>query len=137
MAAPSSGNGINLMQGTNPASSQRPTDALHNTQSTSNAVPLEPGEQPAPGRRKRTHRAGRRRRNRRQSFAAPSDDAGNVDPARSNHDLLDVPISSAARPPFYRLGQSGGGNLSNTSLESEALLDHRYDSRNRKSLSMI
>ncbi|KAI9824889.1 MAG: CorA metal ion transporter [Thelocarpon impressellum] len=36
--------------------------------------------------------------------------------------LLDVPNPS--RPSFYRLGQPGS-TLSNTSLESEALLDHR------------
>ena len=32
--------------------------------------------------------------------------------------------NSGMRQTFYKLGQSGG-NLSNTSLESEALLDHR------------
>ena len=31
---------------------------------------------------------------------------------------------SAAKESFYRLGNAGG-NLSNTSLESAALLDHR------------
>jgi len=132
MAAPPSGNGTNTTQANSsnaPSGSQRPTETLNNSQSTSNAVPLDQGEQPAASRRKRTHRGGKKKRNRRQSFAAPSDDVSNVDPARPNHDLLDVPSSSAARPPFYRLGQSGGGNLSNTSLDSEVLLDHRYGFR--------
>ncbi|KAI9872489.1 MAG: hypothetical protein M1830_001566, partial [Pleopsidium flavum] len=97
MAAPPSGNGTNTSstQEANssfaPSGPQRPTEALHNTQSTSNAAPLEQQEQPAASRRKRTHRGGKKKRNRRQSFAAPSDDVSNVDPARSNHDLLNVP----------------------------------------------
>lgn len=103
--------------------SQQPMEA----QTSTNAAPADQGEQPAASRRKRNHRGGKKKRNRRQSFAAPSDDTNTADPARSNRDLLDVPSSSTARPPFYRLGQSGGRNLSSTSLDSEALLDHRYD----------
>ena len=37
----------------------------------------------------------------------------------------DRPSNTGMRQPYYRLGQSGA-NLSSTSLESEALLDHRY-----------
>jgi magnesium transporter len=128
--SPPSGNGTNTTQANSsnaPSGSQRPTETL-NSQSTSNAVPLDQGEQPAASRRKRTHRGGKKKRNRRQSFAAPSDDVSNVDPARSNHDLLDVPSSSAARPPFTGWGNLVG-NLSNTSLDSEVLLDHRYGFR--------
>ncbi|KAI9754056.1 MAG: hypothetical protein M4579_004876 [Chaenotheca gracillima] len=77
--------------------------------------------------KKRKHRAGKKRRNRRQSFAMPADDPEQsgpapVAPSRSSHDLVDT--STTPRQPFYRLGQ-GGRTLSNTSLESEALLDHR------------
>ncbi len=130
MAASPPDNGLNTSQEATPSlsqyGSQRPTEALRNTQSTSNALPLDKGERPPGARRKRTRRGGRNKRNRRQSFATPSEDAGTVDPSRSNHDLLDVPGSSTARPPLYKLGQSGGRNFSSTSLDSQALLDHRY-----------
>lgn len=98
------------------------------TDSTQQDLREDQSEAP-PTSKKRKHRGGRRKRNRRQSFAAPSEasDAMNPPAGRSNHDLLNVPRPSAPQPPFYRLGQSGGRNLSNTSLESEALLDHRYD----------
>ena len=109
------------MEPTNP---QRPTDRLQNTQSTTNALPTTQGEAAA-GKKRRNHRAGKKKRNRRQSFAAPGDATGNEDGARSNHEQLDAPTSSSTRPPFYRLGQSGR-NLSDTSLDSQALLDHRY-----------
>ena len=104
---------------------QRPTDNLQNTQSTSNAVPTVSGEVNA-FKKRRNHRGGKKKKNRRQSFAAPSDNPGLGDGARSSHDLLEAPASSAQRPSFYRLGQSGVGNLSDTSLDSSALLDHRY-----------
>ena len=83
-------------------------------------------EQLAGPQKKRRHRT-RKRRARRQSFAAPDEEADHDATLRSdpNPDLLDVPGPS--RPNFYRLGQSGR-NLSSTSLESEALLDHRYGS---------
>ncbi|MCJ1413775.1 CorA metal ion transporter [Xylographa parallela] len=103
---------------------QRPTDNLQNTQSTSNAVPTVSGEVNA-FKKRRNHRGGKKKKNRRQSFAAPSDNPGLGDGARSSHDLLEAPASSAQRPSFYRLGQSGVGNLSDTSLDSSALLDHR------------
>ena len=107
---------------TGQSGSQQPAEA----QTTSTAASADQGELPAASRRKRTHRGGKKKRNRRQSFAAPSDDTNTTAPTRSNRDLLDVPSSSTARPPFYTLGQSGGRNLSSTSLDSEALLDHRY-----------
>jgi magnesium transporter len=70
--------------------------------------------------KKRKHRGGKKRRNRRQSFAAtagtlPTDDADEPRPS------LAPPQASSS---FYRLQ----GNHSNTSLESEALLDHRDQS---------
>ena len=104
---------------------ERPTETLQNTQSTSNAVPTCSGEVNA-FKKRRNHRGGKKKKNRRQSFATPSDNPGLGDGARSSHDLLEAPAASAQRPSFYRLGQSGAGNLSDTSLDSSALLDHRY-----------
>lgn len=101
---------------------QRPTEQLSNTQSTSNAVPTIQGEQAATRRRK-NHRAGRKKKNRRQSFATAGEEARQADSTRANRDLLDAPNPTTTRPPFYRLGQSGG--ISDTSLDSQALLDHR------------
>lgn len=102
---------------------QRPTEQLSNTQSTSNAIPTIQGEQAAATRRRKNHRAGRKKKNRRQSFATAGEEARQADSARANRDLLDASNATTARPPFYRLGQSGG--ISDTSLDSQALLDHR------------
>lgn len=80
--------------------------------------------------KKRKHRGGKKRR-RRQSFAAPpsedhtdvpSDAMGTERPS-----LADVTSEEAVRSSFYRLRNKA----SNTSLESEALLDHRYDDASR------
>jgi magnesium transporter len=74
-------------------------------------------------RKKKKHRAGKKKRNRRQSFVAQEDVPGvNSDSERPS--LLKAPGShSEAREGFYRVVR---GNVSATSLESEALLDHRY-----------
>jgi magnesium transporter len=74
-------------------------------------------------KKKKKHRAGKKKRNRRQSFIAPEDLPGvNSDSERTS--LLKVPGShSEAREGFYRAVRA---NVSATSLESEALLDHRY-----------
>ncbi|KAF2703167.1 hypothetical protein K504DRAFT_463795 [Pleomassaria siparia CBS 279.74] len=75
--------------------------------------------------KKRKHRGGKKRRNRRQSFAATADTMGSGDMTDERHppNLADVAGQSHSRhdSSFYRLN----GNRSNTSLESEALLDHR------------
>ncbi|KAF4554616.1 Metal ion transporter-like protein 1 [Elsinoe fawcettii] len=73
--------------------------------------------------KKKKHRGGRKRRNRRQSFAAPSESTvnDNEEPDR-RPSLLDGPRPTPASGSFYRLKND---NRSNTSLESEALLDHR------------
>jgi magnesium transporter len=77
----------------------------------------------ADGRKKRKHRGGKKR-NRRQSFAAPLDDPP-LPTLEEGPPLLEVPSNtSAARMSFYRHRQSSG-NLSSTSLDSDALLDHR------------
>jgi len=137
MAAPRAVNDRSTHQEPNSSTSQSRTQQPTEAQTTSNSGPAEQGEQPAASRRKRTHRGGKKKRNRRQSFAAPADDTNTVNPARANQDLLDVPSSSTARPPFYKLGQSGGRNLSSTSLDSEALLDHRYGHSNPATSFMI
>jgi magnesium transporter len=74
-----------------------------------------------PARRKRNHRGGKKKRNRRQSFAAPSDDGSGL--PETSQSRVDVQVQSGKRSnSFYRLQR----NLSNTSFESETLLDHRY-----------
>lgn len=108
-----------------PSRTRRPTDALLNTQSTSNAITPAHGDQTTAGRKRRNHRAGKKKKPRRQSFAVPGDEGGNGAAMRSSQDLLEQSRSTGTRPPFYRLGQSGGMNLSETSLDSEMLLDHR------------
>ncbi|KAH0536469.1 hypothetical protein FGG08_006650 [Glutinoglossum americanum] len=82
------------------------------------------------GHRRRRHRH-KKRRNRRQSFATPLVIA-DADPRSLDEDPGDshlvVPGHSAARSSFYRLGKTSsvGNNLSTTSIESSALLDHRH-----------
>lgn len=91
-----------------------------------------PGSAPShttevPLKKKKKHRAGRKRRNRRQSFAAPSEapteESAAVEAAAAGErpSLLEAQRASAQQASFYRLH----GNRSNTSLESDALLDHR------------
>lgn len=76
--------------------------------------------------KRRKHRGGKKKRNRRQSFAAPSDDGSAIASMLGDHTADDSP----SRPPanlqpqqFYRLTR---GNMSNSSLDSDTLLDHRY-----------
>lgn len=87
---------------------------------------------PKPAKRKK-NRNNRKRRHRRQSFlAAEESESQQLKPATAPaaDSVASVAQASAAndqsksraRLPFYGLGR----NLSDTSLESEALLDHRY-----------
>lgn len=72
-------------------------------------------------RRKKSHRGGKKKRNRRQSFAAPSDDGSGL--PETSQSRAEVHVQSGTRSnSFYRLQR----NLSNTSIESQTLLDHRY-----------
>jgi magnesium transporter len=77
------------------------------------------GSQKGTPKKKRKNRH-RRRRNRRQSFLAADED--NPAPVKADRpsELGPSTQERPQRPVFYR-----GRNLSNTSLESEALLDHR------------
>ncbi|KAL8851039.1 MAG: hypothetical protein Q9221_004029 [Calogaya cf. arnoldii] len=109
-------------QGNDAPTASRPTHALTNTQSTSASVTISDA---ATSKKRRNHRGGRRKKSRRQSFAVPNEDDESANPTSSTHDHAEPPTSSSARPPMYRLGQSGGRSLSSTSLDSQALLDHR------------
>lgn len=100
---------------------ERDTVAFPKFQSTSN-VP--PNEQSAPLKKRKNHRAGRKTKGRRRSFAVV-DEAGEHDNA-TNPNLDSQQHSLATRPPFYSFGHSGGRALSESSMDSEALLDHRY-----------
>lgn len=103
--------------------SHNPRHTLLFTQSTPNANTTAPGTQLSPRRQtKRNHRAGKKKKKaRRKSFAVPDDMDGSGDAMRSSQTLLD----QTGGRSFYRLGQSNGLNLSETSLDSDALLDHR------------
>ncbi|KAI9048289.1 hypothetical protein LZ554_008084 [Drepanopeziza brunnea f. sp. 'monogermtubi'] len=107
-----------------PTALQTPKDL----RSGSNATLRPEGSAPIP-KKKRNHRGGKKKR-RRQSFAASAEDGSGM-PRTSHHD----DDQSAARASFYRVQ---GQNLSNTSLESEALLDHREQQsmRPRRSSTM-
>lgn len=74
---------------------------------------------------KRKHRAGKKKKkNRRQSFAAPSAQPDIPDTGTEIPSLLDVPEHKATEEQFNRLGAVRRD--SHESLDSEALLDHRY-----------
>jgi magnesium transporter len=71
--------------------------------------------------KKKKHRGGKKRRNRRQSFAAADIGTGDMNDERPSLANITGNGNSRGTSSFYRTH----GNLSNTSLESEALLDHR------------
>lgn len=121
-------------QGTTPAAGATiPEESEYVGQSsqTQNGNQNDQSQNQAP--KKRKHRGGKKRRNRKQSFAAPSEDGSTItsmrgeNPEGANINRL---MSAGAPKPFYRLGQTSG-QLSSTSLESEALLDHRYVDMNQ------
>lgn len=103
---------------------QRPTNTLMNTQSTTDVLAAAQMDPTAAGKRRKNHRGGKKRKNRRQSFL-PRAEEDSTEIAGSNQIPEEPQDSTTARPPLYRLGQSGGRNLSETSLDSNALLDHR------------
>ncbi|KAM3413505.1 hypothetical protein BST61_g11576 [Cercospora zeina] len=76
--------------------------------------------------KKKRHRAGKKhRKNRRQSFIAPSDAATeDTTDTGERPNLLDVSHHASQQDSFYRV-QKSARRTSDTSLESEALLDHR------------
>lgn len=102
---------------------QRPTDTLLFTQSTSDAIKTTPSAQAA-RRKRRAHSGGKKRKARRKSFVASGEEDANNNAMRPSQAPLDQNIISGPGPPMYRLGQNGA-NMSETSLDSDALLDHR------------
>ena len=94
------------------------------TRTTSNTGTSQAGESSAP--KKKKHRGGKKKRNNR----AKNENGEQVE-VQGRPSLLDAPTRSHQSQSFYRLGR----NASNTSLESEALLDHREHGqvRNRRS----
>lgn len=74
--------------------------------------PLAPPIQPA--RRRKNHRAGKKKKSRRKSFAAPSEEV--VQGSLTTGALDETRQDFYARP---------NRNNSNTSIDSEVLLDHR------------
>lgn len=95
----------------------RPTETLENTQSTSAVLPQD-GQNQGPKKR-RNHRSGKKKKqNRRQSFL-PGNEEEDMMPPGINNRNAEGPLSATARPGLYR-------NLSDASINSEALLDHRY-----------
>ena len=104
-------------QGAESSIPHRPIEALENTQSTSAVVPKD-GQSQGPKKR-RNHRSGKKKKpNRRQSFLPGNEEGEMMPPGMSNRNA-EGPLSATARPGLYR-------NLSDTSINSEALLDHRY-----------
>lgn len=111
-----------------PESMAKPADASNagassSTTQVTDAAASTPGpEKP----KKKRHRAGKAvRKKRRQSFVAPSEGEPETSERPS---LLETSRMSAQQSSFYRLQQGG---RSNTSLESEALLDHRDEAPHR------
>ena len=120
--------GASMPFGQDPTSSSqaaiRPTDLLLNAQATASSQASGQSVATIGGSKKRrNHRAGKKKKNRRQSFLPSAEDEDHA----SQLDRPSAPPTSAvARDQFYRLAPPGGGNLSETSLASEALLDHRF-----------
>ena len=105
---------------TEPDENRRDTVAFPKLQPTSNPSP---SEQPAPVKKRKNHRAGRKTKGRRRSFAVPEEVGEHGDAVHPNLDSHPHPATT--RPHFYGFGHSGGRALSESSMESEALLDHR------------
>ena len=103
---------------------QRPTNALLDTQSTTDVLAAAQMDPNAAAKRRKNHRGGKKKRNRRQTFL-PSTGDGDMGAMSSSRNMQESQSPAPARPPFYRLGQSSGRNLSEVSLDSNALLDHR------------
>ncbi|KAK3724520.1 CorA metal ion transporter [Vermiconidia calcicola] len=104
-----------LAQVSGPSSMAKPTSGAE-------AQSVQTGSSEPTGQKKKKHRGGRRKKTKQQSFNATSEAAEDVAASDQRPSLLDVPNSSSQNAPFYRMNSGRG---SNTSLESEALLDHR------------
>ncbi|KAI9892141.1 MAG: CorA metal ion transporter [Vezdaea aestivalis] len=90
--------------------------------SSSSAAPVPSDSHARPTPKKRRNKK-KKKSARRPSFAEPSESSSALAPNESSRDLLTIPGPTMASSSFYGLG--AGRNVSSTSLESEALLDHR------------
>lgn len=110
----------------------RPSESAQETRSDSKSGAASSMPMPKPTKRKK-NRNNRKRRHRRQSFLTAEESesqsqqfkpatAPAADSVAKAQSAANDPSKSRARLPFYGLGR----DLSDTSLESEALLDHRY-----------
>lgn len=106
-----------------PASMARP-DPSAGAAGGNSQDPSNPASSSAKPKKKK--RGGKKhKRNRRQSFIAPSEAATeDTTDVGERPNLLEASHHASQRDSFYRV-QSSAKNRSNTSLESEALLDHR------------
>lgn len=122
MATPgsTSGGGIGNGQSSQDVGSSaphRPTETLGATQSTSAMLPQD-SQYPGPKKRRNHRSSKKKKQNRRQSFL-PGNEEGDMMPPGMGNRNTEGPLSATARPGLYR-------NNSDTSINSEALLDHRY-----------
>ncbi|CAG9938219.1 unnamed protein product [Clonostachys rosea f. rosea IK726] len=92
------------------SSNAHPGQAQAQAQAPSHGQNQDQQQQRPPGKKRRNHRGGKKKRQRRRSFAILDED--------SNH-------SDADEPPRDGLYQIRSANLSGTSIDSQALLDHR------------
>ncbi|KAK4497655.1 hypothetical protein PRZ48_010308 [Zasmidium cellare] len=110
-----------------PDSMAKPTGSASaaegNTQNASTVASSSAHPNDAAKPKKKRHRGGRKKKNRRQSFIAPSEATEDTTDRDGRPSLQASRAISAQQASFYRL--QSNGNRSNTSLESEALLDHR------------
>ncbi|KAJ4318476.1 CorA metal ion transporter [Neodidymelliopsis sp. IMI 364377] len=109
------------MAPSDPSRPAGPTPLIDVTGDAQNSQQQMGGSSTAAGKKKK-HRGGKKRRNRRQSFAATADmGQGDMNDDRPSLEDIAGHGNSRGSTSFYGLSR----NLSNTSLESEALLDHR------------
>ncbi|KXT00614.1 hypothetical protein AC578_3147 [Pseudocercospora eumusae] len=104
------------------AASQADIDRISAANAT--VAPAESSTKASGAAKKKRHRGGRKRKNRRQSFIAPSEAPTEDTTEGERPSLLDSTRHASQRDSYYRVQQSAR-RASNTSLESEALLDHR------------
>lgn len=114
------------------SSRNTPSNPQNPTVSTISEARHRAGEQEdASEKHKKKHRRNKRRRHRRPSFAGPTDSPNpepTLDTTMQGQVIEEEPQDKGSVPntghPLHRLCQSGT-NLSDSSLDSEALLDHR------------
>ena len=107
--------------------------AQHSTSTVRDLTRASTSTNPNPeAKKKRRHRGGKRKKNRRQSFAAPSETSA-LEPLErdslvqvpENDDDYHNPTGFYGSPPGRRRPTIGNANMSDESMDSEALLDHR------------